>query len=67
MKPRNVLLLSTAAGVALGGLTWYVTQRMTEAGEVTPMYPGETFPTLTGTTLAGETLTLPEALEMMTE
>lgn len=62
MKPRNVLLTSTAAGIALGGLAWYVAHRLTEVGEVEPLHTGEVFPTMTGTTLSGETLTLPDVL-----
>ncbi|HEY3377982.1 MAG TPA: hypothetical protein VGL77_10875 [Armatimonadota bacterium] len=62
MKPRDVLLASTAAGLALGGLTWLATRLFTDVGPVEPVHIGDRLPEMTGATLAGTVLHLPHDL-----
>lgn len=62
MKSRDLLLASTAAGVVLGGLSWWLVRKITAVGEVCPIRLGEAFPTLTGATLDGLPLTVPDDL-----
>ncbi len=62
MKHRNVLLATTAAGVALGGLSWFVAHRLTEPTDVLPTRTGEQFPTVIGRLLSGQSLTIPNEL-----
>lgn len=62
MNKRDMFLTGAAAGVVMGGLTWLLTRKLTEPAEVTPLSDGEPFPTISGTLLTGEELTVPEDL-----
>ncbi|HEX2952035.1 MAG TPA: hypothetical protein VHV83_21075 [Armatimonadota bacterium] len=43
-----------------GGITWLLTQKYTDVGPVELIHLGEEFPTITGMTLAGQSLTIPD-------
>ncbi len=61
MTKRTQFLVGTAAGMALGGLTWWMMRRQVEEVPIAaPLGLGETLPTFTGATLDGHALTLPE-------
>lgn len=62
MKNRDAFLVGAAAGAVLGGLTWVITRKVTEPIDVEPLRIGSTFPSVTGTLLSGETLTVPDEL-----
>lgn len=62
MRSRDIFLTGTAAGVVVGGLTWFIMRKRAEVGEVAPVHVGELFPRVTGTTLSGERLTVPDDL-----
>jgi hypothetical protein len=61
MDKRTQFLVGTAAGVALGGVTWLLLRGRGEeaAAPALPLNLGEALPAFTGATLSGRSLTLP--------
>ncbi|MHB9130309.1 MAG: hypothetical protein ACYDBB_04345 [Armatimonadota bacterium] len=60
MKNRDLFLVGAAAGAVVGGLTWLFVRHATEVGQVEPLRVGEPFPTISGTTLNGNPMTIPD-------
>src|SRR5690606_13042466 len=60
MKSRDVVLASTAAGLALSGAVWLLTRKFTDVHGVEAVQLGDRLPAMTGTTLSGHTLTMPD-------
>ncbi len=62
MKKRDMFLVGAATGMVVGGLTWFITRQLTEPAEVVPLSDGEPFPSVSGTSLSGEPMTVPDDL-----
>ncbi len=62
MKKRDMFLVGAATGMVVGGLTWFFTRQLTQPTDVVPLSDGEPFPSVSGTLLSGEPMTVPDDL-----